>query len=334
MATVQKYQQRPTNIGVTTSPGKITPGKTIVFIQCSLPACVQLDGFLKQAASAVGWKVTSINAGSGADPATIKNAWEQAVTDHPDAVIGTGFDRSIMNAQIAQLAAAHIPVIMGSVDFGAGNGVTAVINSVPSFTGFGKAMANYAVAQAGSTPANTVFVNAPGYPIIDAEYNGFKAQYEADCSTCTLAAINIPDASIGTSDSSARVVAYLESHSSVNTVAVGFANMTDGLPEALKAASVSSGIKTMVTQDVDNPLLSYIHANTLHAATVEENWQEWMWRSVDLIIRQENGQSLTPDTDPSTVPVWLVNNTNVNAPSVGSTVADYQAQFKKLWGVS
>ena len=91
----------------------------------------------------------------------------------------------------------------------------------------------------------------------------------------------------------------------------------------------------MVTQDITQPYTGYITSNTLGAATVEENWQEWMWRSVDLVIRKLNHKSITPDTNPATVPLWIVNNQSAKGQStVDTPVPNYQAQFKHLWGVT
>src|SRR6185437_8996030 len=265
----------------------------------------------------------------------VTNAWTQAVNLHPDAVIGTGFPRSIMNKQISQLKAANVPVIMGSVATTPGNGITATINSIPSFTLYGKAMADYTTSKMGSSAStHTLFVDAPGYPIDVTEYNGYKNEYARVCSSCDLQTLTVPNADIGTSQVGSAVVGYMQSHRTVNSLAVGFATVANGLPQALSAAGLATNVKVMITQDTTQPYLGYIKTNTLGAATVEENWQEWMWRAVDLVIRKDNHKSIKPDTTATTVPLWIVNQQSAKGQStLDTSVPTYQTQFKKLWGV-
>src|SRR5919198_169492 len=121
-----KMQQRPTSIGLTEPVGKKIPtGKTIDFIQCGVPACKVEGDILAEATKLLGWNMKRINA--GATPETIKAAYQQAINDKPDAVLGSGFPKVIDAAELAQLKKMNIPVVQAFVEDQPGDGLTAVI---------------------------------------------------------------------------------------------------------------------------------------------------------------------------------------------------------------
>ncbi|MEN3357923.1 MAG: ribose transport system substrate-binding protein, partial [Mycobacteriales bacterium] len=62
---------------------------------------------------------------------------------------------------------------------------------------------------------------------------------------------------------------------------------------------------------------------------------EMMWRAVDYLARTWTGVPTTQNTAVDGLPLWVV--TKENLPSGSgylSYVEGYQAQYKKLWGVS
>ena len=56
---------------------------------------------LTEAAETLGWKIKSINAGS--TPEEIKAAYQQAITNKPDAVLGSGNPRVLFEPEIQAL---------------------------------------------------------------------------------------------------------------------------------------------------------------------------------------------------------------------------------------
>ena len=119
------YETRPTSIGITTPVGaKIPKGKTIDFIQCGVPACVVEGNILAAATKLLDWKLVRINAGTSAQQ--IADAYQTAVTNKPNAVIGSGFDRSLFAPEIVKLKAMKIPVLEAFVADSTGNGIDVV----------------------------------------------------------------------------------------------------------------------------------------------------------------------------------------------------------------
>jgi hypothetical protein len=85
-AFVKQYESTPKAISLTT-PLKSRPpkGKTLVFMQCSLAQCQQIDNDLKQAVKAVGWKLKTIDWNS-TESSTLVSGMQSALQYHPVAV--------------------------------------------------------------------------------------------------------------------------------------------------------------------------------------------------------------------------------------------------------
>ena len=126
---VRAALQRPGQIEVTQPLGAPVPrGKTVDWVQCSIPACTQLGQALKQGTDALGWTLDVID--GGITPESIADAWSIAVRSHHDAVIGSGFPRSIFETQVQSLAKANTPIVLIDVTDAPGNGVTGVIQGL------------------------------------------------------------------------------------------------------------------------------------------------------------------------------------------------------------
>ena len=329
-AAVQKALERPTSINVTTKiKGSPVKDKTVEWLQCSVPACVALTQPLKEAISAVGWKLTVVDA--GVTPETIKNAWSKAVSDKPDAVIASGFSRALFNPELAQLKALNIPVIDLTTADSPGNGLTAVFDYGPDYLASGKRLADYALAQDG-TKVNAVMVLSSAFANLGFVGQGFKAELQAKCSSCKVDSIDVPATSIG-KDLPTRVTAYFSSHPNVNWAYVGYDDMVLGLPAAMASAGLKGKVK-LVTIDNEPATQAYMKNKQELVASDGFPGPEIMWRSVDFLLRYFGKMSTAPSTEHN-LPAWLLTGDNVPSTTAGfPLVADYQAQYKALWGIS
>lgn len=330
-AEVQQLLQRPTSIGVTGSPGPVPKGKLIAYVACGAPTCLQISSYAAAAAKALGWNYRFINAGSGTDLAQVKEAYDEAIRIHANAVLGSGFPRSIYNSEIAQLKAANVPVIEWATTDQPGNGLTAVMDGTAASAEYGKEMADFILSRNPWTSAtSTLYVTISVYPTDGIIGTGLQQELRAKCPACKYAELDVPASSIG-EDLPSRVVAYLQAHPSVNNLAFAFNDITLGVPAALRAAGLAGRINTSVVKDTDPTVDSYIASGGL-TAEISDPWQINVWRSFDLLIRLWNGKPITPDTDAATLPQWIV--TKANLPSATTNfppVANYETQFEKLW---
>src|SRR4051794_11052751 len=77
----------PTKIGVTESLTKTPPtGKTILYLQCELPACARTVGGIKTGAAALGWK-SEVSVYKNATPGA---GLQAAIQRRPDYIAITG----------------------------------------------------------------------------------------------------------------------------------------------------------------------------------------------------------------------------------------------------
>jgi len=328
--TVDKALQRPTSINITAKLNAApVKGKTIDWLQCSVPACVALTAPLRAATNTVGWKLNVVDA--GVTPQTIRAAWDKAVADKPDAVIASGFSRALFNTELAQLKAANIPVIDLTTADSPGNGLTAVFDYGPDYLASGQRLADYALSQDG-TKVNAVMVTSSAFENLSFVARGFKTELNKQCPDCPVDSFDAPATSIG-KDLPTRITAYLTAHPSVNWAYIGYDDMVLGLPAAMSAAGLSGKVK-LVTIDNEPATQAYMKNKQDLVASDGFPGPEIMWRSVDFLLRDFAHQDTAPSTAHN-LPVWLL--TGDNVPSTTSSfplVVDYQQQYKALWGVS
>ncbi|WP_029138037.1 sugar ABC transporter substrate-binding protein [Nakamurella lactea] len=330
-AYIAKLMERPTALNITEPiTGDIPKDKTIAYLQCGVPACVENGDALESAATAVGWKVTRIDAGLTAE--SIKSAWGQAVEQSPDAVVTSGVSRALFEPELAKLAEKKIPVINLTSADDPTNGITVGYGYGPQWTTQGKILADYLVANAGDQKINAVAVTVSAYANIGMIADGLKTELTAQCADCALDTLDVPVSSIG-SDLPSRITSYLAAHPDVNWVYVGFADMLPGVPAALKSAGL--GEVKIVTIDQSPTVDSYIKNGQSVVMSAGFDVHEMMWRAVDYLARTWTGASTEQNTAVDGLPVWVF--TKDNIPSTTEYfpyVADFEAQYKKLWGVS
>jgi ribose transport system substrate-binding protein len=326
----EEFEERPTTVGIETPIGKPIPkGKTIDFIQCGVPACKTEGEIFEAAAGALGWTIKSINAGT--TPEEIKAAYDQAIKDEPDAVLGSGYPRVLFEPEIAQLKAKNIPVVEFFVEEEPGNGITAVVAGIGTTEVQGKMMADFILSQSTDESMEIGSVNAKGFETVTATIENVAKTVEAECPGCSVKTLEAPLTSIG-KDLPQRISAFLTANPGIEWTTVGYNDMVTGLPTALKGAGVEDA--KLTTVNINKSIAPYMANGEYLEATMGTSFYEVYWRGIDLLARLFAGVEYAEDEDDSTLPYWTI-----TAESLPSTeeefpvVEDYEAQFKKLWGV-
>lgn len=329
VSALKALESRPANIQVTQPVSKPIPtGKTIDWVVCGSPLCTVLTPSLQAAAAVLGWKVVAIP--GGLSPATIQDAWNQAVQNHPDAVVGSGFPAVVFSGALAKLQAANIPVVNGFTTDTPGNGVDAEIVSLPSeYENQGKAYAAYTLG-IGGTSTNALFVYGSTFEADKYLKQGYQAEQTKLCPTCGFDALNVPESDVGTTLPSV-ITAYLTSHPNINFVDLGEGSFEAGLPQALQTAGLANRVKIVSQYPTQASVQDLMSGKMSALVSVEQ--ADAMWLYVDALARIFTGQSPAPSEASS--PVWVVTNKTANQLTPPyHVVANYQAQFKKLWGKS
>lgn len=325
-----EYEERPTTIGIETPVGKPIPkGKTIDFIQCGVPACKTEGELFESAASALGWTVNSINAGT--TPEEIKAAYDQAIKDEPDAVLGSGYPRSLFNPELEELKAKNIPVIEFFVEEEAGNGITAVLGGIPTSETQGKMMADYILAHSTNESMEIGVVNAQGFETVSGTAASVEKVFSEECPECTVKKLEAPLTAIG-KDLPQRIASFLTANPGIEWSTVGYDDMVSGLPTALKGAGVENA--KLTTVNISTSIAPYMANGEYLQSTVGSSFPEVYWRGMDLLARLFAGVEYKEDENDSTLPYWTI--TKESLPTTEEefpVVENYEEQFKKLWGV-
>jgi ribose transport system substrate-binding protein len=223
----------------------------------------------------------------------------------------------------------NIPVVIGYVTENPdpSNGVIAIIaGGGDTFANQGKYEADFVVGRAGSE-ANAVFLGGSTFTGMDAVQGGFQAEFKRLCADCTFDALNIPATDLGGA-LPAKIVAYLAAHPKVNYIILGLGSEVLGLPQALEAA----GSKAKIVGTAPSTTTAQMLKDGQIDGIIMLQQGDSMWQMTDALARYFAGVSVDPSMLPS--PAWAVTKENVDQltgdPYV--LIADYQAQYKALWG--
>ncbi len=324
-AAVKAATKRPTKIPSTTPIAKTVPADVkLAWMECSIPDCETLGGPLEQASKYFGWDQQTIDV--GLTPEEVKAGWERAVRAEPGAVVATGFPSVIFSQELATLAANDTKVINGFVAEPAGDGTTAVFSGTSTSEEIGTAFANWVVSKKGSD-ANVLYVTSSTFPTLGDVTNGWDKRMEELCPDCNVQKLDVPATSIG-EDLPDQIVAELRSNPDVNYIVVDEGNMMIGLPEALRAASITD--VPVIGQYPSETTLEYLKDGSIVKAIVMTQQADAMWQAADVLARSLAGDSFEPNQPES--PVWIVTpKTAGQLKAPYAVVKDYQKQYKALW---
>jgi len=334
-ADVEKLSQRPTKIGLTTplEEGKPVPsGKLIYFLGCGLPVCKGIGDHFNDAAKVFGWKTKYVNA--GLTPETIKGAWDLAVRDKPDGVMVNtgGVPKDVYADELAALKKANIPVVFNSEVFPANEaeGVTAVVGGPARQTAAADAMAEWAAVKT-EGKGDILFVTSSALGNQKATADQFVETYLPKyCPDCKVTVYDAPITSVG-KDLPNKIAQQVQKHSGINLLIVQGGDFAIGLPAALAGASLEGKFKILIqsqsataSQDLKNGKYDAIYGLGL---------PELVWLAADGFARFYSGQSLKPTEEADGFKEWFIQPDQVPADTEDyPLVADYQAQYKALWG--
>jgi ribose transport system substrate-binding protein len=326
-AALKKAEIRPTSIGLSKPVGKPIPtGKKVTWISCGTPSCEIQGQIAEQAAKILGWQATTIN--TNGTPQQIQAAWEQALQANTNAIMLSATPNSEIEAQIKQAeqkGVAYVgdaetdPIGPGSLNFVT---LTPQQNAVP-----GKIMAAAVIADGGNK-ANALYVNLPAFPILAGLGNKFSSQFKSYCPKCGLSTLNVPVTALGQSATN-MIVTYLRGHPAVNYVVLSVDSaFSTGLPTALSQAGLSGKVK-ILGEGPDTTSLQYI-AQSEEFGTVNTDIFVQTFQMMDALARKFAG---VPILENEGLPWWWITKSNLpSATKLEPSVANYVADFKKLWG--
>jgi ABC-type sugar transport system substrate-binding protein len=327
-ATVAKAAVRPTSIPVTTAIDKPIPtGKKITFVSCGVEACAIQGPILSAAAQTLGWTVDQV--ATDGSPEKVQGAIEAAIRNGSDAVILNAADRDAYSKQIADAQKAGVQFVTCCSLATAGDGLLYNTATDKQNGPIGDYLAAEVVSKSGGK-ANALYVNISAFQILKQVGTTFDDGMKKYCSSCTVGNLDIPLTSLG-KDAPDRIISYLRSHPKVNYIALSVSDaLGAGLPAALKAAGLADKV-TIVGQGGGSQNFSDLKGGAIDAL-VPADLYSYDYLMIDALARHWAGVPLV-DAGP---PYWLVKKDTVpdDTSKAFPVVADYEAQWKKLWGKS
>jgi ribose transport system substrate-binding protein len=323
----------PSSVGVTT-PMNTAPvkAKTFFWLQCELPICGKITQGVKAATAAAGWKYQNI-VFKASDPGA---GLQSALQRKPDAIGITGIPSAAVKPQLAAAAKAGIPVVTCSAGPEEPSPTTYAAICSHTTGPDGANMALWAIRDSGGK-ANMVSVTIPSFPSLAATVNGTADAVKKNCPKCTTDVLNLTVDDLGGGQVASKLIAYLQSHPKVNYVLFTFADLENGVPEALKAAGLADKV-TLVGNGGGEAQFKSV-AGGAHEAWVAYPAVLEGWQMVDAAIRLVDGGKLPADYQQQLehLPTYIVDTAPAAkklAPSydwAGPT--GYAEQFKKLWKI-
>lgn len=329
-AYVTQLLKRPSGpISVPLLPSKPRTGGTIDFIVCGLPVCDEELAITEKATNLIGWSIVPIQAGE--TPQTVTAAYDQAVRNHPTAVIGSGgFPPAEMAHQLQELTAMGIPSVLLFVP-NRGDATTAIWVDANEYQ-LGEEMGKWIIANSNGHNAHIGVMYTPGAPEFADATKGIEKEVSLGCSGCNVNVYSFNYSDIGTT-LPAEVVSYLIRHPSINYLYFGFTNEIAGVPAALQSAGLEKRV-TIVTTDSNPPEAVYMLHGEI-AASAGFPWGSALAEAVNEILRATMHLPV-PAASNLSWPQMILTANNLPKSAINGLFPldkDYLASFAKAWHV-
>ena len=327
-AFLAKYTSTPTTLGdLTPLSKKPVAGKSIIGLANGTGSAAELSKAWAAASADLGWTYKFID--QGYTPETEQKAFEAAVALSPDAIITSGIPEATIKTQLADAASKKILVnTSASTDASSPTGFfDASIADVNQLDLWGQMIAAQVVVDSNGK-AKVQGFSLPVYPILARFDTAFQDALKKWCPDCTYNENPQQGADIGTKTPGA-VVSALQKAPDTDWVVFDLGDLETGVDSALAAAGIT-GVH-----------IGGLTATAANIAAVKDGKQDaWTayslpvvgYRQIDSVARQLNGDPILNVP----LPTQVINKDNVGSLVVDAKgayvgVADYQAQFKKLW---
>ncbi len=321
-------------------------GINVYYIQCGVPVCEEIKTGIEGATKALGWKLNIVTHQDSPD--TVQQAW-QAVTDaNPDLVLASGNPREWFEDQLATLDQRKVPVVVWSLPEGyrPGKGLSANLLTGDDYYFYGVLMADYIVSESAGK-ANSIFFGLPIFPVLELVSQGFETEYKRACPSCQLKIVPIDIMDLVNGQVPQVVISELQANPQANWIPFAFGGMLFGVPEALESVDLAKQVSSI--SQAGGPLnFNFIENGAVQRAEVGLASEYLGWRAIDVGARLLSGQDIGkpqanqlvkisghPDVLAAGLPLQLIEKGTLSNPNkLWPGVENFQARFKRIWGVN
>jgi ribose transport system substrate-binding protein len=326
-AYLAQYLSTPTSINVSTPLSKKPDaGKLVVGLDSGLGSAKVLAQYWQKAAADLGWTYKDVNSGSTSEDQ--QKAMDTAIQLKPAGILTSGIPIATIQTQLTLAQQKGIWVnTSASTDSPAGAMFDTSIANPDQLHEWGKMIAAYVVANSNGS-AHIQLFDLPVFPILLEFDKAFKAAITQWCPACKMTEHPQQGSDIGTNTPGA-VVSAVQKDPSTNWLIFDLGDLETGVDAALSAAGLHGMHIAGLTADTPN--IAGVKNKTQDAWTAY-SLPIVAYRQLDSLARKFNGDPLLT----AELPTQIITQDNVSSlvnDSAGNYVgvADYQAQFKKLW---
>jgi ribose transport system substrate-binding protein len=336
-AIVTAASTEPTDIPIKTAlPRAPQKGIKVAFLTCSAAACSLLNPGFIAAANALGWKPKVITYNS-AQPG---QALQQAIDAGYKYIATTSITLNTITPQVRAAQAKGVALFgayTGDTPQGKANGLYGVAQNFDASVKSGKLIAAWTIVDSHSN-AHALYVDLPLYPTLEAQGDAAKAEYKADCPSCSYDKLGLSVNQLGAGQGPSAIVTYLKSHPKINYVYLSFQDLDNGVAAALKSAGLAGKVKIVGTEAQTAQLKAMIAGTETAWSVLPEPYV--MWTVVDWMARLSEGVLDQTALDATASGVQFLVDTPAEAQQQLTENGgewpgpkNYEAQFKTLWHV-
>jgi ribose transport system substrate-binding protein len=316
---------------------KSLAGKTVYYVpaQYAVPLFKAIGDSLTQSLGAAGIKVQVCDA--KANPSTTADCFQQAINAKAGAVIVGSLPQEFAATAFKAVTDAGIP-ILNTLTIPAGPGDPKKVGYLtPNFIGFQATNTDYIIANSGAA-ANVLYVQATDTPAtkIWAEA-GALAEYKKHCPKCKVTVVQTSTGQLSKLPS--LISSALIKNPNITWIQAEFDSLVQPIVTGLQTSPRRSQIQ-IVSMDGTLPVLQLVKAKRSVVGDYGYNLNAFGWYAADQALRMMAGQSsLQMVQFPYTRLFQYANTSRLNlTPQAQNTgewygSTDYQAGFKKLWGL-
>ena len=328
----KKAEEPTTWPGPKSSPPAVK-GKKVAVIMCAAVAegCVRIGEGAKQGAEAMGWEVT-VQDGKG-EPNTQRQLMLQDINEGYDGIVLTAIDSSTVGDAMQKARDAGVFVVspIGGNTIGEeGSDVFGQPNAEPEKAG--EDMGAWVVANSGGEAKIAMF-HAPEFKDSISRYEGSKKVFE-ECEGCDIESDETYSAATSAQQLPLRIKSLLLAHPDIDWVWVDIGGNGGIAVNAIREQGKQDEVQ-LVSFDCNLEDLKHIREGLVQPACEGLGLEDAGWGAIDELNRAFSGETAEEAMkEEDFVPLRTI--TKADLPKAGEPWRgdfDYEAEYKKLWGL-
>ena len=323
---VEEFKEQPTELNVTVPIKKSIPsGKSIDFLTCESPGCVEIAEAFEQAADILGWSTKVMTVGTTADE--IGKAYDTAIRDKPDGVAVVAVSSEVVKHQLTELEELEIPVVTSQDPNEPFGPIVASLYTNESSERFGRVTADYLGTQ-GCSEGKVLYVQVTGFIVLEYLKKAFEQQFAKVAPEAEIEVLNIPASAFESAPT--KIVGALRANPDISCIFISSDPVATGLPQAIQAAGLE--IPPIITDYGGETTIQYIKSGLAQSTIPPAISGDWGYLYADTFARSFTGESVEPDNE-ALQPLWIIEAENAPSKLPFAYVPELEKEYKELWGI-